>query len=1049
MSDPSIPQLILFVVLVTAATGLTLTMIDSSERLRSGIEDAGDATAEGVRADVRILTSGDDPPYDSTDETVTVLVKNTGDEPLPATADAVDVIVDGGYVADPTVEVVDGDRWHPGTVVRITVDRRLDPGAHRVRVDVVGASDTVQFRTGRAPVGSFAYDRPVETYTETAFDARTSFDPDGAVTSYEWDVDGDGTTDATGERINHTYAEPGTYEVSLTVTDNEGNTSTTTKTVRVDARYWPGYATDQFNLGHQAVTSGPLTNVGQAWGVDLGAVDVRLSSAAVRNDSLYVGLANGTLLAVDRTDGSVDWRYDAGAAIRSSPTVYDGTVYVGSDDGTLYAVDAATGSEEWVASTNTTAGGQVVSSPAATDGTVYVGSDNDTLHAFDAADGTEQWTFTAPAGDVDSSPAVRNGTVYVGSADGSVYAVDADSGEAAWSTDLGGEIRLSGPAVTNDTLYVGVLGTDRVVALATSDGSVRWNVSVDGGVRGSPAVADGSVYVGDDTGTLTALDAADGSTQWTEAVGGSIHGSVAVADGAVYVATGTTGAGNVTAYDAETGDEYWTVALGENTTASPVVVADEVYVGRLGGSGDELVAIEGDSPDQPAAAFTYDPVSARESEPFSFDASSSTDPDGTVQSYAWDFDGDGTFGGTGETTTHAFECPGTYEVALVVGDDDGLEDLTTRSIDVYGRGAEVNWAAFRAGRARTGAPPNATGPVDAVGVEWAHETGSAVESSPAVVGDTVYVGTDNGTVLALDQCTGAVRWEFVAATDADVASSPTVVDGTLYVGVDDGTLYAVHANNGTEQWSFTEPTGAIDASPVVVDGTVYVGSADGSLYAVHAENGTKAWEYPTGDAVEFSSPTYGDDTVFVGTTDGTVHAVWADNGTARWTNGTPADAVRTTPAYDDGTVYVTGEDHALHAYDVASGNEVWNYSTGGAIRSSPAYADGTLYFGNDAGRVHGVWENGTQRWVWTNATLTGPVRGSPAVANGTVFVGDDDDGSNGGNVYALNASSGDLRWDLDLSAANVRSSPAVVEGRLYVGSADGAVYAVEEQENGD
>ena len=54
----------------------------------------------------------------------------------------------------------------------------------------------------------------------------TSTDPDGTITGYSWDF-GDGGT-ASGVAPGHTYDEPGTYVVTLTVTDNEGGTDTAT-----------------------------------------------------------------------------------------------------------------------------------------------------------------------------------------------------------------------------------------------------------------------------------------------------------------------------------------------------------------------------------------------------------------------------------------------------------------------------------------------------------------------------------------------------------------------------------------------------------------------------------------------------------------------------------------------------------------------------------------------------------------------------------------------------------------------------------------------------
>ena len=84
----------------------------------------------------------------------------------------------------------------------------------------------------KAPVASFTA-APSEGTTDTVFgfDAGASADTDGTVASYLWDF-GDGTS-ATGRTASTRYAEPGTYTVTLTVTDDDGAEASATRPVAV------------------------------------------------------------------------------------------------------------------------------------------------------------------------------------------------------------------------------------------------------------------------------------------------------------------------------------------------------------------------------------------------------------------------------------------------------------------------------------------------------------------------------------------------------------------------------------------------------------------------------------------------------------------------------------------------------------------------------------------------------------------------------------------------------------------------------------------------
>ncbi|MDZ5812792.1 PKD domain-containing protein [Halorubrum sp. AD140] len=100
-------------------------------------------------------------------------------------------------------------------------------------------------------------------------------------------------------------------------------------------------------------------------------------------------------------------------------------------------------------------------------------------------------------------------------------------------------------------------------------------------------------------------------------------------------------------------------------------------------SDSDSTTITVEEPDQnegPSASFSASPSSPEAGETVSFDASGSTDADGSIESYEWEF-GDGETA-SGEQVTHAFDDAGDYDVELTVTDDDGATDTDTQTISV-------------------------------------------------------------------------------------------------------------------------------------------------------------------------------------------------------------------------------------------------------------------------------------------------------------------------------------------------------------------------------
>jgi outer membrane protein assembly factor BamB len=112
---------------------------------------------------------------------------------------------------------------------------------------------------------------------------------------------------------------------------------------------------------------------------------------------------------------------------------------------------------------------------------------------------------------------------------------------------------------------------------------------------------------------------------------------------------------------------------------------------------------------------------------------------------------------------------------------------------------------------------------------WHATAGDPVYGSPAVDGDSVYVGSLDHTVYALDAADGTERWSFETAEK--VYADPALVGDTVYVGSYDDTVYALDAASGEMRWAY-DTGSVVDGGAAVVDGTVYVGSANGSVYAL-------------------------------------------------------------------------------------------------------------------------------------------------------------------------------------------------------------------------
>ena len=171
------------------------------------------------------------------------------------------------------------------------------------------------------------------------------------------------------------------------------------------------------------------------------------------------------------------------------------------------------------------------------------------------------------------------------------------------------------------------------------------------------------------------------------------------------------------------------------------------------------------------------------------------------------------------------------------------------------------------------------------------------------------------------------------------------------------------------------------------------------------------------------------------------------------------ERIVSSPVYSGGAIFFGGDDGNVYAVDAADGHQLWKRKTGGPVPATPAIAGELLYVGSYDGKFYALdARTGVPRWKFATEgerrfeakglhgmqpktqTIADPFDiflSSPVVGGGLVYFGSGD-----GNVYALDAATGELKWKFRTGAV-VHASPAYADGVLYFGSWDSYFYAVD------
>jgi outer membrane protein assembly factor BamB len=369
-----------------------------------------------------------------------------------------------------------------------------------------------------------------------------------------------------------------------------------------------------------------------------------------------------------------------------------------------------------------------------------------------------------------------------------------DTDSSASSSDQRGVpiAEKSSPAETPETAWPTFRGNVAQTGVSASGLpeklKERWKFKTDDGVEGTPAIADGVVYIGSYDENLYAIDLKTGKQKWkyNAEKSNGFRAPPAVHDGRVYVGDVS---GTFHCVDAAKGTKIWTFNSKGEISAGASFAGDNI----LFGSGDELL-------------------------------------------YCLSKEG---------KQVWTFRLPGGPVMAspAIVKDKTFLSgcDSTLHVIDIN------------------------------TGKETASlELGTQTGSTPALVGDSLYVGTMGTQFLAINWKKPEIRWTFEAEDDAaPFLSSAAVTDKLVVVGSQDNFVHALHRDTGKPAWSF-KTNAKVDSSPVIAGSRVYVGSLDRNLYVLDLEKGTQLQKIQL-DGKIAGSPAIADGCLVIGTDKCTIY----------------------------------------------------------------------------------------------------------------------------------------------------------------------------------
>lgn len=270
------------------------------------------------------------------------------------------------------------------------------------------------------------------------------------------------------------------------------------------------------------------------------------------NGKLYATNGLGEAKSLDAKTGEVLWKVTPAGPLRGSPTIAFGEVFVMTQDNQIIALSAKDGTVNWLETASATQSGVFgVAAPAAGQGTVIAGFSSGEINAYRYENGRVLWsdalartnisTAVSSLTDIDADPIIDSGRVYALGQGGRMAAYELLTGQRIWELNLAG---ISTPAIAGEWIFT-LTDDARLLAIARSSGRVRWISQLQRWKNEKkkenpifwtgPVLAGGQLWAASSRGEIWKVNAATGESSFFADVKQPVSMSPVVADGFLYI----------------------------------------------------------------------------------------------------------------------------------------------------------------------------------------------------------------------------------------------------------------------------------------------------------------------------------------------------------------------------------------------------------------------------------------------------------------------------------------------------------------------------------